>query len=215
MTFFFDALLADMAEVDAALRAVQANPRYGLIVFVDDYAVVDGGVPFEDVASLQAEFMTWKVFTTSFSEPQINGGTNTTFPENSLDALWHAAESFQWRPADSTLRLVIHATDDTFTEAPGSQDGIVVEHTYPETIDALKTHEVRVAAFAATIGGSIFNPQNVEAGWFTDWAGQPSIPVDTGGLVFHIDGILNGSLSLGDAIVQTVEAVECTPYPEG
>ena len=47
MTFFFDALLADMAEVDTALAAVNANPRYGLIVFVDDYAIVNGGVSFD------------------------------------------------------------------------------------------------------------------------------------------------------------------------
>jgi hypothetical protein len=216
MTFFFDALLADMADVDAALMAVNANPRYGLIVFVDDYAVVNAGTPFDDIDALQAEFQTWKSFTTSFSEPQINGGMNTTFPENSLDALWRAAESFQWRPAASTLRLVIHATDDTFTEAPGVVDGITVEHTYDETITALQTNEVRVAAFAAMTGGSLFSPTDVSAGWFDDWTGgQPSIPESTGGIVFLIDGILQGSLSLGDAIVETVEEVECTPYPEG
>ena len=216
MTFFFDALLADMQDVDTALMAVNANPRYGLIVFVDDYAVVNAGAPFDDIDALQAEFQTWKTFTTSFSEPQINGGTNTTYPENSLDALWRAAESFQWRPAESTLRLVIHSTDDTFTEAPGVVDGIMVEHTYDETITALQTNEVRVAAFAAMTGGSLFAPTDVTAGWFEDWTGgQASIPESTGGVVFLIDGILNGSLSLGDAIVQTVEEVECTPYPEG
>lgn len=216
MTFLFDALLADMADVDAALQAVDANPRYGLVVFVDDYAVTNGGMPFEDLASLQAEFQTWKTFTTSFAEPQIGGGTNTTFPENSLDALWHAAEDFQWRPAETTLRLVIHATDDTFSEAPAVLDGIAVEHTYDETIAALQGQQARVAAFAATIGGSIFFPTNVEAGWFTPWVGgQPAIPVATGGAVYHIDGILGGSLSLGDAIVETVQEVECTPYPEG
>lgn len=215
MTFLFDALLADMADVDAALQSLDADPHYGLVVFVDDYAVVDGGVAFADIASLQAEFQTWKTFTTSFSEPQINGGMNTTFPENSLDALWHAASSFQWRPAESTLRLVIHATDDTFSEAPAVLDGIMVEHTYAEAIEALQMQEVRVAAFAAQVGGSIFSPTNVEAGWFTDWAGEPSIPEATGGLVFLIDGIQTGSLSLGEAIVQTVEEVECTPYPAG
>jgi hypothetical protein len=215
MTFFFDALLEDMADVDAALAALGADPRYGLVVFVDDYAVVDGGLAFEDVEALQAEFQTWKSFTTSFSEPQINGGTNTTWPENSLDALWHAASSFQWRPAKSTLRLVIHATDDTFSEAPAVLDGIAVEHTYGEAIEALQTEKVRVAAFASQVGGSLFDPANVEAGWFSEWGAEPSIPDSTGGVVFLIDGILDGTLSLGDAIVQTVEAVECTPYPEG
>ena len=59
-------------------------------------------------------------------------------------------------------------------------------------------------------------PTDVSAGWFEDWTGgQPSISESTGGVVFLIDGILNGTLSLGDAIVQTVEEVECTPYPEG
>ncbi|MCA9650729.1 MAG: VWA domain-containing protein [Myxococcales bacterium] len=216
MTFFFDALLADMAEVDAALQSVGANPRYGLVVFVDDYEVVDMGVPFEDIASLQAEFQTWKTFTTSFAEPQIHGGTNTTFPENSLDALWHAAQDFQWRPAQTTLRLVIHATDDTMSEAPAVLDGIAVEHSYDETVTALQGQEVRVAAFAATVGGSIFFPTNVSAGWFGDWSGgQPAIPTATGGSVYLIDGITNGTLSLGDAIVETVQEVECTPYPEG
>ena len=216
MTFFFDALLADMADVDAALAALDADPRYGLIVFVDDYAVVNGGAPFDDITTLQAEFDNWKVFTNSISEPQINSGTNTTWPENSLDPLWHAANTFPWRPAESTLRLVIHATDDTFSEAPTMQDGIAVEHTYDESVGALQDEQVRVAAFAAHVGGSLFDPTNVDPGWFTNWTGgQSSIPDSTGGLVFDIDGILNGSLSLGDAIVQTVEEVECTPYPEG
>lgn len=216
MTFFFDALLADMADVDAALASLNADPRYGLIVFVDDYAVVNGGAPFDDIAALQAEFQSWKVFTNSISEPQINGGTNTTWPENSLDPLWHAANTFPWRPAESTLRLVIHATDDTFSEAPTAQDGIAVQHTYDESVGALQDEQVRVAAFAAHVGGSLFDPTDVDAGWFVDWTGgQPSIPDSTGGLVFDIDGILNGTLSLGDAIVQTVEEVQCTPYPEG
>ena len=216
MTFFFDALLADMADVDAALAAVNANPRYGLIVFVDDYAVVNAGQPFDDIAALQAEFMNWKVFTTSIFEPQIGGGFNSTYPENSLDALYHAAQTFQWRPAESTLRLVIHATDDTFSEAPTQQDGIAVQHTYDETIAALQGAEVRVAAFAAHVGGPVSAPTDVSAGWFAPWTGgQDSIPDSTGGLAFDIDGILDGTQSLGDAIVQTVEEIECTPYPEG
>jgi hypothetical protein len=215
MTFMFDALLADMAEVDAALQSLDANPQYGLVVFVDDYAVVNGGQPYTDIGALQAEFQTWKVFTNSFSEPQITGGMNTTYPENSLDALYQSANAYLWRPADTTLRLVIHATDDTFSEAPAVLDGKTVEHTYDETIGVLQDNEVRVAAFAAEIGGSLFNPTNVEAGWFTPWTGKPTIPESTDGVVFLIDGIQNGSLSLAQAIIETVEEKECTPYPEG
>ena len=159
--------------------------------------------------------MTWKNFTVSIFEPQINGGTNTTYPENSLDALWHAAESFQWRDPETTLRLVIHATDDTFLEAPAVLDGIEVEHTYEETVGALQAEEVRVAAFAATIGGPLFDPYDVDAGWFSPWNGLTAIPESTGGVVFHIDGILDGTQSLGDRDRGTVEEVECTPYPEG
>jgi hypothetical protein len=139
------------------------------------------------------------------------GNSNSTWPENSLDALYLAATEFAWRPAESTTRLVIHTTDDTFWEGPATQNGVMILHDYPETVDALQSEMIRTFAFADMIGGSC-NCLDVSMGWFGDHDGMPSIPEATDGGIFHINGVLDGSVSLADAITDSVEESYCTPY---
>jgi hypothetical protein len=108
---------------------------------------------------------------------------NLTWPENSLDALYAAATQYQWRPAETTLRTVIHLTDASFwdgevrsseagdptgAEEPGFGGctdhplsiiggGVCTltssRHRYAEVVEALREHEIWVNIFAAKTGG--------------------------------------------------------------
>ncbi|HET6584749.1 MAG TPA: hypothetical protein VFG69_14930 [Nannocystaceae bacterium] len=216
MGAFLSTLADEIIAVDTAIQelGLATQPHYGLAVFVDDYLLVGGGTPYDDVGLLAADFDMWSTFTGSNS--QVNGGGfNTTFPENSLDPLFAAATDFDWRPLGTTTRIVIHTTDDTFSEAPAVVDGIPVEHDYVDTVDALQDEQVRVFAFAAMLGGpSEFD--DVSMGWFVPYGAELAIPVATDGGVYNIDDVLAGTVSLGDAIVAAVEDSHCDPYtPQG
>jgi hypothetical protein len=213
----FLATMADqMLVVDQAIQdlALSTEPRYGLAVFVDDYLLVNEGMAYDDVTELAADFDMWSAFTAS--NAQVNGvGFNTTFPENSIDPLYAAATEFEFRPLGMTTRIVIHTTDDTFWEAPEVADGIVIQHDYLETVDALQDEQVRVFSFAAMLGGPGEN-EDVTMGWFGPYGAEVAIPEATDGGVFNIDDVLAGTVSLGDAIVSAVENSYCDPYtPQG
>jgi hypothetical protein len=208
---FIEALVADLEMVDATVKALDlpSPPRYGLVVFADDWALLNGGEAFADLDVLSAEFATWIAFTEG--DEQIGGGEpNYDFPENSLDAL-HGATRFAWRPADTTTRVVIHTTDDTFWDGPGTFEGHAVEHGYAETIAALQAERIRVFSFAAREGGDC-ECENVAPGWFGPYEGQASIPDSTDGGVYELADVLQGSLSLGAAIPEAVADSVCAPY---
>lgn len=210
---FLNKLASEIEAVDTAVKALNlaSTPHYGLVVFVDDTMFVNSGKPYADVLTLKTDFQSWASFTSS-NQQTAGGGQNTTWPENSLDALYRAAKEFEWRPVESTLRLVIHTTDDTFWQGPATQDGVQILHNYPDTVSALQSAQVRVFSFASKLGG-ITGTQDVSAGWFTPLAGSPTIPVATGGGVFEIDGVANGSISLSNAIPAAVKDTQCKPYP--
>ncbi len=209
---FIETLVADLHTVDAAVQALElpTEPRYGLVVFADDFAVLNDGQPYADLASLEAEFATWIAFTQQ--DGQIGGGgeLNESFPENSLDALV-AATTFAWRPAETTTRVVIHTTDDTFWNGPGVFNGEMVEHGYADTVAALQAESIRVFAFAAEEGGEC-ECEDTSPGWFAPFEGQASIPDGTDGGVFDIVEVLEGALSLGAAIPEAVAGSVCEPY---
>jgi hypothetical protein len=181
---FFDKLEAEIQAVDTALAAFDLPnpPHYGLVVFVDDFTLVNAGVPYTDVNTLRA------------------------------DPLFAAAGGFQWRPIDTTLRMIIHTTDDTFWNGPTVADGVNILHNYPETVDLLQSKQIRMFTFADFIGGQ-FENQDVSMGFFTDFQGQPPIPMQTGGAAFNIGEVLAGIISLADAITQSVEDSYCEEYP--
>ncbi len=212
MGFMLDRVEQGIAEVDAELRKFSRDPRYGLVVFVDDVLVSNNGQPFPDLETLRAEFTRWRGFTTNNHQVLATETPNLDWPENSLDALHAAATQFAWRPADDTVRLVIHATDDDFREAPAVQSEQRVEHTYLETLEALRDHEVRVASFAARIGGEC-ECLDVEPGWFKPFGELPSMPDGTGGAVFDIDEVAAGRVGFAAAIQGTVRDSVCTRYP--
>lgn len=66
--------------------------------------------------------------------------------------------------------------------------------------------------FAALIGGQC-ECDDVSPGFFTDFQGQPAIPMQTGGSASNIDEVLAGITSLSDAINTAVEDSYCEPYP--
>jgi hypothetical protein len=213
----FLGLMADeMLAVDAAIQALElANPpHYGLAVFVDDAALLNGGAPYPDAAALRDDFIMWSNFTAS--NQQVGGGnSNSTWTENSIDALYLAATGFQWRPAQTTTRIVIHTTDDTFWDGPTIGNGIMIQHGYDETVQALQDATVRMYSFADDIGGSC-ECMDVTPGWSTPYLGMLPMPEATDGGVFVINEILAGSVSLADAINSAVEESYCDPYePQG
>lgn len=210
---FLSKLADEILVVDQALAdlGLPNAPHYGLAVFVDDSALTNGGAPYPDAMTLQGEFTMWSTFTSTNS--QVSGsGFNSTWPENSLDALYAAAVGFQWRPpGDDTLRLIIHTTDDTFWNGPTMQDGVMIQHGYDETVDALQAAQIRTFSFAAQIGG-MCECEDVTPGWSTPYQGKTALPEATDGGVFDIDLVLAGQLSLAAAIEGLIEDTMCEPY---
>jgi hypothetical protein len=201
-------LVVDQAIADLGLTN---PPHYGLVVFVDDAVITNMGEPYADVATLRADFMEWSTFTSS--NQQVGGGNaNSTWPENSLDALFIAGAGFQWRTAgDATLRMIIHTTDDTFWDGPTMQNGVAIAHGYDEVVDELQQGTIRTFSFTSQIGGSC-ECEDVTAGWSTPYQGKPTIPEATDGAVFDLDLVLAGQLSLSAAISGAIDDTMCQPY---
>ena len=212
MGAFLGTLADQMLVVDEAIAALNlpTPPQYGLVVFVDDFALLGKGQAYADAAALQADFQEWGTFTASNS--QVSGeGSNSTWPENSLDALHAAATAYDWRPADTTSRIIIHTTDDTFSEAPDVVNGVTILNDYPQTVQALQDQQIRVFSFTAEIGGSC-NCEDVAPGWSAPYDGQPAIPEATDGARFDIDQVLAGTLDLSEAINAAIKGAVCDPY---
>jgi hypothetical protein len=210
---FFDKLELEIEAVDDALAAYDLPnpPHYGLAVFVDDFLLVNAGTPYTDVNELRADFAQWNNFTAT--NQQVNGGGfNSTWTENSMDPLFAAAGGFQWRPIDDTLRVIIHTTDDTFWNGPTIGNGVNILHNYGEVVDSLQQRHIRMFAFADYIGGQC-ECEDVSMGFFTDFQGQPSIPMQTGGNAYAIGEVLAGIISLSDAINTSIEESLCEEYP--
>lgn len=204
----------EILTVDAKLKSLDVLPdiHYGLVVFVDDTLIINGGAPYADVQTLKADFNKWWNFTQS--NAQVNGGGfNNDWPENTIDALFTAAGGFQWRPMEDTLRMVIHCTDDTFGEKGAVQSGLAIMHTYDETVQSLQDREVRVFSFFDDdMTGGPGNNEDVSAGFDTPYKGKTPIPVATDGGAFNINLVLANQLSLNVAINDSVEASLCQDY---
>ncbi len=209
----FSRLHDGIASIYAAADALTPDHRFGLVVFVDDVLVVDGCASFADAASLQAEFDHWRDFCSSNGNPGGASADNGDCPENSLDALYAAATQCTWRPG--ATHIVIHATDDTFREAPASfLDSVQAAHTYAEVSSALVQNEVRVGAFAQLV------PMNCGAGMSADTAhgffypsgDQAALPSVTGGDVWDIAQVRAGTLDMATAINGLVATEHCAPF---
>jgi len=210
---FLNKLADEIEAVDAAVKALnlKVEPHYGLVVFVDDTLFANTAQPYLDVKTLKTDFKSWASFTSSNNQPS-GGNQNSTWPENSLDSLYRAAKEFAWRPKASTLRLVIHTTDDTFVQGPTTFNGVQIMHSYAETVKQLQDEQVRVFGFASKLGGPS-ESDDVSQGWFSTVGGSPTIPNATGGGVFQLDDVMSDTVSLSSAIPAAVKDTQCKPYP--
>ncbi len=204
----------EILTVDAKLKALDVLPdvNYGLVVFVDDTEIINGGAPYDDVQTLKSDFNYWWNFTQTNSQVSGNG-SNGDWPENSIDAIFTASGAFQWRPLEQTLRMVIHCTDDTFGVKGAIQSNVAIQHTYEETVLSLQDRQVRVFAFADNdkTGGPGDN-EDVSMGFFTPYNGQTPIPAATDGGAFNINLVNKNQLSLSAAINDSVEQSLCQQY---
>ncbi|MFO8070751.1 MAG: hypothetical protein R6V85_02645 [Polyangia bacterium] len=211
MSGYLSTLEDEIGLVWEAAEEISADddPHFGLCVFVDDFLLVSPQT-YTSVSDIKSDFNYWYNHTSTNQQTQSNA-TNSDWPENTLDALYEAATAYQWRDQDLTLRVVIHATDDTFREHPDSfSSGIPATHTYEETVQALQEQTIRVASFAAHLGGPAGNA-DVEPGFYTDYQGQSSIPEATSAMVFDIDEV-GDTISLADAINDFVIEEFCSDY---
>jgi hypothetical protein len=210
MAVLIRALESQLGMVWATAAEHDSEPHFGLVAFVDDVVVDNGGQPFDSIEPLRERLRAWADRTATNSQAGVDTA-NTDWPENTLDALCEAATGFAWRDEETTLRVIIHATDDSFLEHPYAfSSSFQVQHTYAETIGVLQEGSVRVATFAAHQGG----PQDsvdTSAGFFAEYREQTSIPEATSGLAFEITEV-GSSITLSDAIVDFVEGELCEEY---
>jgi hypothetical protein len=245
MDFVLSQLEQQIAQVVTASNQLAADAHFGLIVFQDNHFLdntgpLDGGAVHTDAATLQTAFRHYR---DNYTAKNRNPGDGITGPqtqnpiceENSLDALYAAADAFPWR--SNATRVVILATDDTFLERPdnyGDRDGDGLtnktdfprEGNYPaartltETVDALRTARTRVFAFSRVNQPGIFERcgtgrrlpwEAITDGWTTPYKGQPPIPMRTDGGHFDLDQVRDGQLSLAATINQVVLESFCSP----
>jgi hypothetical protein len=217
MEWVLEQLASEIGAVWEYAVAMSAHPDYdpafGLVVFVDDVLVTNSGEPYASVGDLQTEFNSWRAFCSTEAQPGGSSCRNMDCPENTLDALADAAETYAWRPG--ALHVAIHVTDDTFKEAPDSlcstiSPSIPVRHTYPETLDLLVTNEIRVGVFAG--GSPCPIPANKNPGFFEPWGSYPPIPEATGSRVWELRRVQTGEISLTEAIAGFVLEEWCTDF---
>jgi hypothetical protein len=206
--------------IAARALSLSSNVQFGLVVFVDDVEAVDDCRPFATTAELRTELTEWESFTTSNAQPGGSPVSNTDCPENSLDALYAAATRCSWRTG--SLHILIHVTDDTFAERPtllsGSGfagDGVPVERTYAETVEALVSRQIRVGAFAAPGAGEecgAGSRPDVGRGFHAPYLGMPSIPDATRGRAWSIRDVRAGTLDMATAVSEFTADEYCTLY---
>ena len=245
MGFVLQQLEQQIADVVTASNALAPDAHFGLIVFQDNHKLdptgpLGGGVIHTAAASMQAAFANYRTnYTNNNRNPGdgISGPTtqNPICEENSLDALYAAANDFPWR-ANAT-RVVILVTDDTFLEKPDNYgdrdgDGLTDKTDYPkegpypalrdlgETVTALKTARARVFSFSRITQPNILERCGtgrrlpwaaITDGWSTPYKGQAAIPVQTDGKNFDLDQVKSGSLSLKATVNQVVLDSYCNP----
>jgi hypothetical protein len=210
---FLDQLEVEITNVANTLGNynLPSEPHYGLVVFVDDILIANSGQAYTDVNQLRTDFEMWNDFTAGNTQTS-GSGANTTWTENSLDAIYAGATAFPWRPADTTLRVVIHTTDDTFWDGPTTGNGLMIDHGYAETVQALQAGTIRFFSFAALIGGQT-NTDDVSMGWNSPYMGMDPITDQTGGGWWNIDEVLAMQVSLSASIEQAIEDSLCEEYP--
>lgn len=245
MGFVLSQLETQISQVVTASNMLAADAHFGLIVFQDNHFLdntgpLEGGVVHTDAATLQTRFRYYRETFTNYDRNPGDGPNGLTLQnpiceENSLDALYAAADSYPWRP--NATRVVILATDDTFLERPdnyGDRDGdgftnktdFPREGNYPaartmsEAVGALRMEKVRVFSFSRITQPNLLERcgtgrrlpwTDITDGWTTPYGTQQPIPDQTDGGNFDLDMVKNGTLSLAETINKVVLDSYCNP----
>lgn len=206
-----DRLRDEASALFDAIRALDAEARIVMVVFVDDALRVRECAPFADAGELASEIARWRDEAPRNRSP-LSMTINQDCAENSLDAIHEALACSSWR--EGSARIVLHVTDDTFAEHPSVLSGpfgggIVVRHRYDETLQALLEADVRFAALARSGAGrpcgATISP-NVGRGFHEPYQGMASIPERTGGIAIDHDLWRGGGLELAPEIAALAEA---------
>jgi hypothetical protein len=194
------------------MRALDAGSRVSLVVFVDDALAVDECAPLADAASLSGALAARRVLAPENRSP-VSGTINQDCAENGLDALSLAAAECPWRAG--AAHVILHVTDDTFAERPTVLSGpfgggILVQHTFDETADALVAEGARVVALTRSgagrdCGATTVSP-DVGRGFHAPYLAMPSIPERTAGIALDLDAWRDGTVDLAASIAGVAEA---------
>lgn len=194
MGFVLQQLQSQIGEVVDAANELAEDSHFGLVAFVDNYAIDDTGDLEDGLVHTQATTLqeAFRHYRETYTVPNRNPGDGPDGPttqnpiceENALDALWAAAADFPWR--DNATRVIIVATDDTFLERPdnyGDRDGdgetnltnfpregdYPALYTVPEAITELQDARVRVFSFSRVRVPGLLDPSRCGTGRRLPW----------------------------------------------
>lgn len=202
---------------------LSASPAVYLVVFVDDVMAANGSggypgdgtcVAFSSPDDLLSHLDQWRALGAMNQDPQSHQ-QNHDCAENSLDAIVAAASACPFREQSS--RYVVHFTDDTFAERPtvlsgATQRGVLVQHTYAETLALLTNQEVRFSAFTLTGAGpdcgAVRSP-NVGQGFSEGFASMPSLPDATGGQWWSLADVRGGTVDVAMVVGDELASTYC------
>jgi hypothetical protein len=211
MVTSLERLAAESSAIVDAMRALDPDAAVSLVVFVDDALAVNDCAPFADGAALATEIAAWRTRAPNNRSP-VSATYNQDCAENSLDALSRAATECPWR--EGAARMILHVTDDTFAERPTVLSGpwgggIVVQHTYPETVDQLAAAGAHVVALTRNGTGhdcgAAISP-DVGQGFQTPYQDMPAIPARTAGIALDLDVWNEGGIDLATTLADLAES---------
>jgi hypothetical protein len=245
MGFVLQQLEQQIAQVVTASNTLAPNAHFGLIVFQDNHVLdntgpLEGGKVHTEASTLQTRFNHYRTVYTNNNRNPADGASGLTMQnpiceENSLDALYAAANEFPWRP--NATRVVIVATDDTFLESPDNygdrdNDGLTNKTDYPregdypamhalgETVTALRDAKIRVFSFSRITQPGILDRcstgrrlpwADITDGWSTPYGTTPPIPSQTDGGNFDLDQVRSNAINLSTTINNVVLDSYCNP----
>jgi hypothetical protein len=201
MGFVLNALGDGIAEVWRKAEEMGFETRFGLVVFVDDARIPKRG-SYDNLADLQNAFRYW--YGSTLSNNQTNSTQlNFDFPENSLDAIGLALDKFEWRE-NVGKKIIIHATDDTFLEAPAIfSSGIRVMNTCAQILEKMKNQDVNIASFI-----DISVPEKA-VGFASNYGNKESLSKGVNARNYDIRGVASRTLSMASAISEFIVAASC------
>ncbi len=192
-------LSAQVSSLDAEISQYDRAPHYGLVAFVDELDVRTGGQPLSGVGGLEKELD--RLLLRAGTNRQPDGtAANDEVANNGLDALHAAATAFDWRDEADTLRLVVYASASPLGARGAVLSGRKVRHGYAAVATTLADASIRVASFTGAAA---------KAGFRGKRSGRASIPDQTAGSAFSLDGLVSGRVGLRGSLEKLLTNPVC------